>query len=532
MTLVGDAARQPVVPAAVESARPLSPDRFAPLVLGALALAVAVLTITPWPVGVFQDDAIYVVLAKALASGEGYRMINMPGAPHATHFPPGYPILLAALWKVAPSFPDNIVVFKFVNALFLAGTAALTYRFARTRLALGPLSSAIGAAVGTISVVVLMITGVVLSEPLYMLLLIPTLVAAETAAEDGTVARAAMAGVLIGVLALVRTVGVFLLPAALVVMLVRRRWRGAAVMALAALAFIAPWQLWVSAYQSETPAPFVGKYGAYGPWLAEGYRAGGLAFARAVLEKNANELFGFLGYITLPVTAVWPRLVSLGTVLAVVAAGAWTSWRRIPITLVFLLGYGAVILAWPFEPTRFALVWWPVLGILFAAGVRAVWQWRPPRLAWQVVRGTTLATALVVICGYGAYNLRGVRQKWWVNIQSDAGTRARPIAEWVARATRPEDVVISDHDLIVYLYTARRAVPTATFTALGRITPLTPAQDADVLRGMLAQLKPRWYIASSQQGIAAATLLTSEQPPRLRYAGSISTARVFEPVVK
>jgi hypothetical protein len=251
-----------------------------------------------------------------------------------------------------------------------------------------------------------------------------------------------------------------------------------------------------------------------------------------VLEKNANELFGFLGYITLPVVAVWPRLLSLGTVLAMIAVGGWSARRRIPITLMFLLGYGAVILAWPFEPTRFALVWWPVLAVLFVAGVRQVWRWRPAPAPWRVMRGMALATALGVLGGYGAYNLRGVRQKWWVNIQSDAGTRARPIAEWVARATRPEDVVISDHDLIVYLYTTRRAVPTATFTALGRITPLTPAQDAEVLRGLLTQLKPRWYIAASQQGIETATLLASEEPPRLRYAGSISTARVYEPVGK
>jgi hypothetical protein len=92
--------------------------------------------------------------------------------------------------------------------------------------------------------------------------------------------------------------------------------------------------------------------------------------------------------------------------------------------------------------------------------------------------------------------------------------------------------VISDHDLIVYLYTGRRAVPTATFTARGHITPLTPAQDAAVLREMLAGVKPRWYIASSQQAIASAALLEAEQPPVLRYAGSISTARVYEPVSK
>ena len=340
------------------------------------------------------------------------------------------------------------------------------------------------------------------------------------------------AGALIGVLALVRTVGVFLLPAALVVLLLRRRWASAAIVAACALAFILPWQLLISIYQGETPAPFVGKYGAYGPWLSEGYRAGGLPFAGAVIAKNANELFGFLGFISLPVAPVWPRIVSLGSVIVLLVVGAASAWRRISITLVFLLGYGAVILAWPFEPTRFALVWWPVLAGLFVAGVRRVWMWRPARVPLQGVRIAGLAAALTVIAGYATYNARGVRHKWWVNIQSDAGTRAKPIAEWVARATRPDDVLVTDQDLIVYLYTGRRGVPTATFTALGRITPLTRAQDAAILRGVLAQLRPRWYIASSQQSIDVAEILGAERPPLLRYAGSIATARVYEPDTK
>jgi len=86
-----------------------------------------------------------------------------------------------------------------------------------------------------------------------------------------------------------------------------------------------------------------------------------------------------------------------------------------------------------------------------------------------------MAGVAIVTAGYAAHNTRGVRDKWWVNIQSDAGTQAKPIAEWVARSTRPDDVVATDHDLIVYLYAGRRAVPTAKFTALGHITPLTPA---------------------------------------------------------
>jgi hypothetical protein len=531
MTVAGEAARA-AARAKVNAEVRVTPDRIAPLLLGALALAVAVLTVTPWPVGVFQDDAIYVVLAKALASGDGFRMINLPGAPHATHFPPGYPILLAALWKLAPDFPDNIVVFKFMNALLLAATAAGTYRLSRSRLELGPVGASVATVVGTLSIVVLIITGVVLSEPLYMALVIPALFVTERATETDSPRTAAAAGAMIGILTLVRTLGLFLLPAALVVMLVRRRWRSALVLTLVAMVFIAPWQLWVSAYQHEMAAPLVGKYGSYGQWLADGYRAGGWAFARAVIAKNSDGLFGFLGYLTMPVPPVWPRLASLGTVLLTLGLGAWSARRRLPVTLVFLLGYAAVVLAWPFEPTRFVLVWWPVLAALFVAGVRVVWRWRPSALPVRGLRIALGAAMLLVIGGYGAYNLRGVRQKWWVNIQSDAGTRAKPIAEWVARSTTPNDVLITDHDLIVYLYTGRRAVPTATFTALGHITPLTPQQDAAVLRSMLSTMKPRWYIANAQQSIAAAAILAEKQPPEMRYAGSISTARVYEPVPK
>ena len=508
----------------------LSADRLVSFVVMALAFGIAMLTIAPWPVGVFQDDAIYVVLAKSLATGEGFRMINMPGSPHATHFPPGYPFLLAALWKIYPTFPDNIVVFKFVNAVFLACTAFGTYRLCRGRLGVGPAGSAVAALIGTISVVVLVVTGVVLSEPMFMALMIPTLLATERAAERGDLRTATAAGAMLGALSLVRTVGVFALPAAVLVMLARRHWRATAALVLAALVFIVPWQLWVSVYQGEMPAPFVGKYGSYGPWLAEGYRAGGVPFAKAVLLKNANELFGFLGYVTLPVPPVLPRFVSLGTVLGLMGLGAFMLRSRVPVTIIYLLGYGTVILLWPFEPMRFMLVWWPVMAALMVAGARTIWRWRPTALPVQGLRFASFACVALIACGYAYYNARGVREKWWLNIQSTSATRAKPLAEWVARSTRPDDVLVTDHDLIVYLYTGRRAVPTTTFTALGHITPLTPPQDAEVVRGLLSQFKPRWYIASSEQSIESAKLLVGESPPRLRLAGTISTAQVYEPV--
>ena len=78
------------------------------VLVAAVALAIALVAVPNWPAGVFQDDGIYVILGKALATGEGYRYLNLPGAPYATHYPPGYPLFLALLWRVSPQFPQNV----------------------------------------------------------------------------------------------------------------------------------------------------------------------------------------------------------------------------------------------------------------------------------------------------------------------------------------------------------------------------------------------------------------------------------------
>ena len=72
-------------------------ERLVPLFLAVLSIAVVVMSIGPFPVGVYQDDGIYTVLAKSLATGQGYRYLHIPDAPNATHYPPLYPLFLAGL---------------------------------------------------------------------------------------------------------------------------------------------------------------------------------------------------------------------------------------------------------------------------------------------------------------------------------------------------------------------------------------------------------------------------------------------------
>src|SRR5438874_127180 len=67
-------------------------------------LLVAVAAVAAWAGADVQapprfDGAGYAVLAGALASGRGYREVDHPEAPRHGHFPPGYPVALAVLWR-------------------------------------------------------------------------------------------------------------------------------------------------------------------------------------------------------------------------------------------------------------------------------------------------------------------------------------------------------------------------------------------------------------------------------------------------
>ncbi len=490
--------------------------------IAAVVLLVAVLTITPWPVGAFQDDAIYTVLAKALATGEGFRLINLPGAPANTHYPPGYPLVLAALWKLWPSFPENIVLFKFANAAFLSAAAVGTYRFTRGRLGFLPWQSAVTALVGTLSITVLLVTGVVLSEPLFLALVLPALLVSERAADTGSVRLAVAAGLLLGALAMVRTLGAFAIPAAGLVLLWRGHWRAMFALGLAAACFIVPWQLWVSAHQAEIAHPLVGKYGSYGGWLAEGYRAGGWDFARAAVVQNLRDIDSTVSYMLLPVRATWPRAVAILALVLFLAAGTKRYARNAPVTVGFLGCYMLVVMLWPFEPNRFLLAVWPLWLPFVGYGVLACWHLalpggrRLPRLVVLPWRAVVAVVALAIAGGYAWYNVTGYSRQWWAAVQRNAGERARPTVEWVARNTAPGDVVATEDDLIVYLYAGRRAVPTSTFTAAERVRPLTPEEDLRAVDEIFAAYDPRWFIVGSEAGRRSAKALAERTPPVVR----------------
>ena len=158
---------------------PVKRTWIGPLVVALIVLVGGLSILDTLPVGAYFDDGMYVILAKSIATGHGYRWLQLPGAPAATHFPPGYPAVLALLWKLYPRFPANVALFKAASVLFLAIAGAGMTVLAQWRLGFPRWGAVAVGLASCLGLPTLILGAQVMSEPLFLAVLFPTLLFAE-----------------------------------------------------------------------------------------------------------------------------------------------------------------------------------------------------------------------------------------------------------------------------------------------------------------------------------------------------------------
>ncbi len=72
--------------------------------LAAVLLTCGAGQVVPHVVGPGHDDAVYVATAKALAEGDGYRLIDLPGSPRQTSIRPSIRSPLRRSGRCGPAF--------------------------------------------------------------------------------------------------------------------------------------------------------------------------------------------------------------------------------------------------------------------------------------------------------------------------------------------------------------------------------------------------------------------------------------------
>lgn len=438
------------------------------------------------PVGVFYDDGLYVILAKALAEGEGYRYLNLPGAPPGVHYPPAYPFVLSLVWRWSPAFPAAVGWMKALNALWMACAAALVALYLADRLRLPAVWAAVLPAATLAAVPILAVSTVLFSEPLFLVFAVAALWVADR--RDLSRRGAALAGALAGAAFLTRSVGLAIIAGVAWAAFSRGRDRGIAALA-PAVALSLPWIVWVGARGGEIDPLLHANYGSYAAEYATAVAAAPLATIAGVLHYNLSESLRLAGAIATPGIGT---LAQTTVVMAGLVGAVWAGQRvyaESRALIVSLAVYVTGTLLWPFEPARYLFWVFPWAAALVLVAGRAAWasipRTAPSAAATRARRAALAAVAILFGLNYARAQALGYAARAWEAPQRRAAEALTPLAEWAATATARSDVIATDGEPLIALYSGRRAVPNTVRGPLrdGGFGPTvgTPRELADLL---------------------------------------------------
>ena len=199
--------------------------------------------------GMMVDDGWYVMLAKALAEGHGYRLINAPVGEYILPlYPPGFPVLLSLSSGPARSFPTTSGYSKY----------RVDCRDAWRRRADPPLSASLsttaasarghgGVAVAITPSFVFLATSTVMSECVFAFAQLGAVVLAHraAAAPSGRELRPLIVAALVAAATvLIRSAGVAVVAAVFFYLLHTRLWKRAAIFTAIVAMCLLPWLIY------------------------------------------------------------------------------------------------------------------------------------------------------------------------------------------------------------------------------------------------------------------------------------------------
>ncbi len=442
------------------------------LVAFSAAAIIYVLVLTPY-IGGGYDDARYISLAKALAAGQGYGQVFIPGNPPEPQYPPGWPLLLSMVWLVSPDFPANAIGFKIVSVLCALAFVGITYRWMRWRGESSTLSALV--AILTLSNPLIFGTAsTAFSEMGFacFLMLALWLIDQYSRNDNARWFDAILPSLAAAFAVYIRIFGAPLILAATCYLLLRPDRRKGLIFGGLSLLWVVPWLV----------------RGAFLPGNVWGYSQQFLLrsmeqpelgvvswvdlIARVILNLRAYLLAGLPGGVLpsqVPLTYLnLPNELRLGSpfpgsdiVLALLVAAALLGQMLLRRDLVdwFVACYLGLALLWPWEPTRFVV---PLIPLLYYYLFKEISIFASPalrRTAWaQPLRSLALgAVVLFVFANFALQAQVALAFRQSVDPPPEWVARFR-LYDWIKQNTDKDSVLASMNDSELYLYTGRKTI--------------------------------------------------------------------------
>jgi hypothetical protein len=433
-----------------------------------------------------------VMLAQVLSHGSGYRLVSSATTAMVPLYPPGFPALLSIGFRLLPDFPANVWLLKAVSIAAMFGVGVLTYAYARRRQLQEEISALIAVAVTITPAFVFLATSTVMTECVFTLLQLSTVLLIHR--TDGALnpRRAQLFTVAAALTAaanfLVRSAGIGLSFAVFLWFVKERRWKRAILFGAVATMCVLPWMLYARAY-APTPSERVLHGGSIVYSYTEqiwmrwaGDPGSGPATLRdfpARVGVNLVDVFGrgmaglFLPSLLRGPSESGEELVALGGAagLGQGSMGGATETMAVSLVLstIVLVGYVdtvrrrvtvaellvpialVIIMLWPFWTFRFVVPLLPYLFVYLIAGIRTFAPLRAARIALLCVVGLHLADhARYVIQVRDPASASQV--SWLVQARE-----TDELLNWMARHAG-EGVIATTNPALVYLRTGHKTL--------------------------------------------------------------------------
>jgi hypothetical protein len=457
--------------------------------------------------GLVVDDAWYILLGRALARGEGYRLVSSAVTPIQPVVPPGFPAILSIVFRVSPDFPQNVFLLKSVSIAAMLAAGVITYRyFVDCRRMPWQMGAGIAAATTLMPGLVFLATSTVMAESVFILGQVLTVFVVERSvraeADPAGRRQVVLAAVLAAATTLVRTTGVALVAAVVLYLLTERRWRRAVLFTSVAAACLLPWALYARAHE-----PTAAQRSEHGGSIAYAYTdsmrmrqaaepvSGQVTLGElpARVGVNVMNVLGRdMGAIVVPAFFRGPNesgeevfALGHGPGSAVGSMGNATATVVIAFTLsaIALIGYGsaarrrltpveflvplslAIIIAVPFFTYRYVLPLAPFLLFYLAEGLRTATLWCDRRVAatrrdpWRIARILLLCLVGLDLFEHAQYifaarNADRAQSLDWI---ADA-REVDEVLGWMKQSLTHEGAVATTNPGLVYLTTGRKTL--------------------------------------------------------------------------
>jgi len=374
--------------------------------------------------------------------------------------------MLAGVWWLGPSFPDNVLFPKLVpfacTILWLVLSGLLLRRLGASRN-----EAIISASFAAASPWTLYLATNLLSDLPFAAVALGSLYLLE---RDPVIARASkwsrpvFVGLLAGLSFLTAARGITVWAAAVALFLARRQWRSALVASAAFGILAAPWIVWQSLNAAPTnPAYWYYSKLNYQTWHVFGDFSTAEA-ARVVFDNSIDcaawpqLLWGISSTAVHPVVL---QIVAWSLTLCALIGFVVTAWRDLRAVHFWTVLYLGMIVCWVFPPDRFLVPLMPLYLYFLIAGVKYLQRRRKPTPAGQALVWTFLVVSFATSVSQLVWDTSlAVREDspTCFGQEPDNWPATMELMAWLQTET-PEDAVVgSCLDPVVNLYSDRKAI--------------------------------------------------------------------------